>query len=135
MTEEIDDVELIVTDCGHNVPYAQVRAAMAAEGLTHYRMAFLCSTDDTKAVVKAVNQGIDSHLQACYCPARGDSYEIRPAGIMGDRLYCVVSAESLPVLLRRLFEQWAEAWTEDSEEDHPASLVRDILGTLNIELD
>ena len=35
----------------------------------------LTDTDEIKAVIAAVNEGIDSHLEACYCPDRGDRYE------------------------------------------------------------
>jgi len=53
---------------------------------------------EAAAVVDAVNKGIDSHLEACSVKGR-DTYEVEE-----NRLCCVVSAESLPVLLRRLFE-------------------------------
>ena len=35
----------------------------------------LTDTDEIKAVIAAVNEGIDGHLEACYCPDRGDRYE------------------------------------------------------------
>ena len=58
---------------------------------------------DAQVVQTAVNQGIDSHLEACFVPDRGDSYAV--AGFQGqERLVCVVSPESLSVLMRRLFE-------------------------------
>ena len=28
----------------------------------------LTDTDEIKAVIEAVNEGIDSHLEACFCP-------------------------------------------------------------------
>ncbi len=58
---------------------------------------------DAEVVKAAVNQGIDSYLEACYVPDRGDSYEWD-----GRRLNCKVSAESLPVLIRRLSEMDSE---------------------------
>ena len=68
----------------------------------------LVEEDEIKAVIEAVNEGIDSHLEAAYCPDRGDSYEggKRMAGklVMCRTLECAVSQESLPVLLRRLCE-------------------------------
>lgn len=75
---------------------------------------------DATAVQQAVNQGIDSHLQACYVPARGDSY--RPSG---SRMDCDVSRESLPVLVRRLME---------GDSDEGMSLAGSICETLDIEL-
>lgn len=79
-----------------------------------------------QAVVAAVNQGIDSRLEACFCPDRGDVYQP-----VGPRLNCVVSAESLPVLLRRLLE--IETALADEEADATLSaMVADVLETLNI---
>jgi hypothetical protein len=73
----------------------------------------LTDTDEIQAVIEAVNQGIDAHLEACYCPERGDRYAggERRAGklVVCRTLDCVVSRESLPVLLRRLFELGDEA--------------------------
>ena len=86
------------------VDYETVRQAMANEPFT---MSLTCD-DEIKAVVAAVNQGIDSHLEACYCPDRGDRYEggKRKAGklVLCHTLECAVSPESLPTLLRRLCE-------------------------------
>jgi len=67
-------------------------------------------------VRETVNQGIDSHLEACFIPDFGDSYEVE-----GNRLNCKVSPQSLPVLLRRLF---------DSGHDDAMLLASDILETL-----
>lgn len=57
------------------------------------------SSREATAVIEAVNQGIDSHLEACSCPDRGDTY------VTGRKLECSVSVESLPTLIRRLTEQ------------------------------
>ena len=66
----------------------------------------LTDTDEIKAVIAAVNVGIDGHLEACFCPDRGDRYEggDRKAGklVLCHCLDCSISPESLPVLLRRL---------------------------------
>ena len=78
-----------------------------------------------KAVETAVNQGIDPHLEACFCPEKGDSYRWE----QGPRLECQVSAKSLPVLLRRLLEMGDERKLPEDAESLPA----DILGTLGIE--
>ncbi len=79
-------------------------------------------SDDAELVKTAVNQGIDAYLEACFIPDRGDSYDW---SLKTGRLNCLVSPESLPVLVRRLM-------TMDSE---PAEyLASDICETLDIEL-
>lgn len=85
---------------------------------------------DRHAVIAAVNQGIDSRLEACFVPDRGDRFEVKtPAGVAGrvsgPRLECRVSAESLPTLVRRLME---------SGDETAESLASSICQTLNIEL-
>jgi len=111
------------------VTYTTVRKAMGGES---YTMS-LTDTTEIRAVVEAVNQGIDAHLEACYCPDRGDSYEggERKAGklLLCRSLDCVVSVESLPVLLRRLFE----LDTTDDVVDAAMSLGGDILLTLGFD--
>ncbi len=86
------------------VTYGEVRKAMKGKPFTMS----LTDTDEIEAVVAAVNEGIDSHLEACFCPERGDHYDDgqRKAGklVLCRTLECVVSPESLPVLLRRLYE-------------------------------
>lgn len=76
--------------------------------------------EDREALQEAVNQGIDSHLEACYVPARGDSFTWGAW-----RLECKVSPESLPVLVRRLLE---------SDNENAWSLASGICQTLEIEL-
>ena len=87
----------------------------------------LTGTDEIRAFVDAVNQGIDSHLEACFCPQRGDSYQgAKPkAGrlTLCRTLECVVSPESLPVLVRRLFDG----------DDAGMTLAGDILMTLGFD--
>lgn len=77
------------------ITYAMIRAKMTqpyARSLTG---------DAAKVVEEVVNQGIDAHLEACFCPDRGDKYEQVEQG--GEcALNCIVSPASLPVLLRRL---------------------------------
>jgi hypothetical protein len=111
------------------VTYQAVRRAMNGQP---YTMS-LTDLNDIQAVIAAVNQGIDSHLEACYCPGRGDRYEggQRKAGrlVLCRTLECRVSCESLPVLLRRLFDL-------DAEEDVVDAAVRlasDILMTLGFD--
>ena len=73
-------------------------------------------------VHRLVNWGIDSHLESCYVPDRGDSYEWRQLARM-ERLSCTVSTESLMVLLRRLYEDGVS-----DESEHLASCILDTLG-------
>jgi len=86
------------------VDYKTIHQAMCNEPFTMS----LTNTDEIKAVIAAVNEGIDSHLEACFCPDRGDRYEgvKRKAGklTLCRTLDCSVSPESLPVLIRRLCE-------------------------------
>ena len=111
------------------VTYKAVRRAMHGQA---YTMS-LTDTDEMRAVVETVNQGIDSHLEACYCPGRGDSYEggKRKAGrlVLCRTLECRVSPESLPVLLRRLFE----LGTGEPVVDAAMTLGSDILMTLGFD--
>lgn len=116
----------------------RIRRAMADQEIAHYTMSLV--GDDIQAVIDAVNVGIDAYLTACNCPERGDSYQHGDRSITatsdtehwksGDRLRlaqtleCIVSAESLPVLLRRL---------DDGESEAALSLRDAILSTLEIE--
>jgi hypothetical protein len=110
------------------VSYETVCKAMNGEQFTMS----LTDTDEIKAVIAAVNQGIDSHLEACFCPERGDRYEggRRMAGklVLCSSLECSVSPESLPVLLRRLCELDGDAEVMDAA----TSLASDILLVLGI---
>ena len=115
--------------CWRLESYRAIRTAMDGEP---YTMS-LTDTAEIRAVIEAVNEGIDSHLEACYCPERGDRYEGggRKVGelVLCRTLDCRVSVESLPTLLRRLFE------LDGDEEvvDAAASLGRDILTTLGFD--
>ena len=73
---------------------------------------------DAVACRNAVNQGIDSHLEACFCPELGDSFRVD-----GSRLSGTLSPQSLPVLVRRLLEAGDEG-----------GLASSICETLDIEL-
>lgn len=95
----------------HKHTYASVIKACNGEA---YTMSLVGNA--AHIVREAVNQGIDSHLEACFIPSNGDSYEVD-----GNRLHCEVSPESLPVLLRRLF---------DTGEDDASLLASDILDSL-----
>lgn len=95
------------------ITYALIRQAMSGEP---YTMS-LVSTD-AELVQQAVNIGIDGHLEACFVRDRGDRFEWR-----GHRLECVLSSESLPTLLRRLYEI-------EGEDGEAAMLADAILHTL-----
>ena len=86
--------------------------------------------EDIESVMKAVNQGIDAHLEACFVPERGDSYEHGDRRvkdmIITQTLKCKVSSESLPVLIRRLFE---------AEDENSNNLASNILSSIDIEDD
>lgn len=56
--------------------------------------------EDADAVVKAVNQGIDAHLEALV--SSNFKWANQPPGFK--RLMCKISPEDMPVLLRRLSE-------------------------------
>lgn len=105
------------------VAYSTIRKAMANEPFTMS----LTDSDEIHAVIESANEGIDSHLEACYCPERGDSFTggERKAGklVLCGCLNCSVSPESLPTLLRRLCES-------DKEEGN--RLAGDILMVLGI---
>lgn len=92
--------------------------AIREQSDSHYKMEL--TPTDAQCVTNAVNQGIDSYLQACYLPARGDEYKQ-----VGNRLMCKVSPESLPVLVRRMME---------SGDENAESLASSICETLDIEL-
>jgi hypothetical protein len=146
-----NDTEIIDVAGMYLLTYAEVREAMQKLGIEHYSMS-LASDQEKMVLVMAVNQGIDSHLQICNCPERGDSFVCGKrtitatsdtkwwkAGdelIMARTLDCEVSAESLPVLLRRLYEldtECPEDWPEgDSEDPNDAgwSLAGGIISSL-----
>jgi len=94
---------------GRTITYDAICAAMNGQPFSMS----LTDQDEIKAIVAAVNEGIDAHLEACYCPDRGDRYDggTRKAGqlVLCQTLECSISPESLPVLLRRLFELGDEA--------------------------
>lgn len=115
---------------GCRVTYETVRQAMRTSSSDPFPMS-LTSADEITAVIWAVNQGIDSRLEACNCPSRGDSYNggDRRVGklVMCRTLECQVSAESMPVLLRRLTE------IEYEEDDEAGQLVGCILDVIGVD--
>ncbi len=119
--------------CIHNgcvrISYQAIRQAMDGQD---YTMS-LTDRDEIRAVIAAVNQRIDSHLEACFLPARGDHYAAgqRQVGslVLCHCLDCTVSLQSLPVLLRRLCQLNADERIADAG----LSLAGDILLTLGFD--
>ncbi len=104
------------------VNYEAVREAMDGA----YKMEL--KGEDMLIVQAAVNQGIDSYLEACFVPARGDKYKVVPrTGGRVTVMKCTVSIESLPTLLRRLLE------TEGEHEERAHDLAHAIMDQLGVE--
>lgn len=101
----------------HVIPYSQIREAVAKIPSGYYWMR--PTDDDNALIMAAVNQGIDSRLEAGYLHARGDRYQWR-----NSRIEWHLSPESLPVLLRRLLE---------TEEEHACSLASAIINSLDLD--
>lgn len=119
----------------------KLKAALVDRCKAPFPMSLTCQ-GEISAVFDAVNQGIDSHLQACFVPDRGDEFRkgsrtitaqtdcpgFWKAGdevVIARTLECIVSPESLPVLIRRLME---------SGDESGESLASSICGCLGIEL-
>ena len=130
----------------------ELEAAFRERCKKPYRMS-LTSPGEIAAVRAAVNHGIDSHLEACFIRDRGDSYERGERSALGRKLCntleCVVSPESLVVLVRRRltvdFEHHDECPRRDDGDaacecpagdvgEEAASLASCICQTLDIEL-
>jgi hypothetical protein len=97
----------------------------------------LTRPQEVEAVQRAVNQGIDAHLEACYCPSRGDSYlpgerRLKSGQLITRTLECRVSVESLPVLIRRLFDLYRDTSASDEVKDAGEDLASNMLETLDI---
>ena len=102
--------------------------------------------DSTAALAQAILVGIDSHLEACFVEERGDRcllHKVAHIATLNDEkviapccgthpnaLSVVVSAKSLPVLLRRLFE--LEYGGDTDLQDEARCLAEDILDTIGI---
>ena len=118
---------------GCRVSYETILEAMRAKEMESYQMSLV--GDDRAALIAAVNQGIDSHLEIvdAKCVAGKRSFKASQdarhwkAGdevVYQRTLEGDVPAEFLPTLIRRL----AEADDEVSQ-----SLAGDILSTLDID--
>jgi hypothetical protein len=113
----LDDTEILFNENGYPITYD---AIILACGGVAYTMS-LTDDEDVLAVVESVNEGIDSRLQACNVEGRGDDYHGGKRGFtatedgarwkagdfvtVASTLECSVSPQSLPVLLRRMFER------------------------------
>lgn len=90
------------------VTYAQIIAAVIND--FRGKLELHLNRRESGLVVDAVNQGIDSKCEACYCPELGDSYKAvyEPNKILCSsevsNLHCTISPLSTAVLLRRLLE-------------------------------
>ena len=125
-TGEVENTDMI------RVPYPAVIAACNGE---HYPMSL--SPTDAAWVIAAVNQGIDSFLEACNVPERGDSYEWKTTFVgtvaLARNLVCKVSPTSLPTLLRRLGELDPDELGCTDSTGEPIILVGDILQSLGFD--
>lgn len=140
-----DDTRVLRQENLCEVEYDAIIAACNGE---HYTMS-LTSHREIEVVVKAVNVGIDSRLQACYCPERGDDYgqgkrsitatkdtKFWKAGaelVLARTLECSISPESLCVLLRRLYEDMESTGDDGDDADVGMSLASSIMQTLGFD--
>jgi hypothetical protein len=117
------------------VTYGEVRQAHPAP------FPFSLVGNDAGAVAQVLAVGIDAHLEACFVEARGDrctSHQVAQIATLNDqpvgmplcgqhprRLSLTLSSESLPVLLRRLFEH--DFGGDEDLQDAAQSLAQSIL--------
>lgn len=115
---------------GAVVRYETVRRALEGEDPLVMR---LTDAREIAALIEAVNERIDSCLESCFVPDRGDHYEGKARSHDGTtvcwELVCHVSAASLPVLLRRLEDH---PFKDDDLASAALGLQSDILTALNI---
>lgn len=97
-----------------------------------YTMSFLEGSSEFNFFVQCMNMGIDSYLEACYVPDRGDSIRIMKTPV-GNRVYCVISKESMPTLLRRLTED-VVYHPEETMDFLGETLAADILESLGFDV-
>ena len=144
MNAIIDDTRILTNGNLCPIPYDAIILACGGE---HYEMSL--TGGDADVVQTAVNNGIDSRLQICYCHERGDKYYRSERSFIatedglrwkkGDRvvysqtLECRVSSESLPVLIRRLFDDMEYLGQDGDDADVGNSLASSILETLGFE--
>lgn len=99
---------------------------------------------EAEVVIKAVNMGIDSHLEAVFgefnngersITATSDSNHWKEGDklVLAHTLECEVEPESLPTLLRRLYEDMEYTGEDGDDADHGHSLAEGILMTLGFD--
>ena len=97
-----------------------IRAAVHCQCPNGYRMELPPSGKDFATLLAAVNQGIDSHLEA----VTGMTELAPDASILGTRRRFIFTPDAMAVICRRLAE---------SSDDNAASFRISILSTLDIE--
>lgn len=95
---------------------AKLGEAIAKASVKPYPIECHTGTEMLRAITQAVNQGIDSHLQAI---------EFKQGAGSHGRVLLTFSPKSVAILVRRLME---------SEAEESQSLAGDICGALGIEL-
>ena len=119
------------------ITYAMIREKMDGKPYTAELVGL-----DAKAVIAAVNQGIDSHLEACNIVGK-DRFERGERKTSGGVVHtvfldCCISVESLPVLLRRLYEMGGEYSVDGRGKelaDMAETLCINILDSLGLQVD
>jgi len=104
----ISSSDILENQNGCKISYADIRKAMNGEPFDITTM----SIKEKKMIAKAINVGIDSRLQACFVPDRGDKISTE-----NGRMAVEFSIESFPVFLRRLFEMVGLNDTDDTGTD------------------
>lgn len=135
----MDDTKVFTNGMGCEIDYADVVKACEGE---KYTMSLV--SDDAKVVTLAVNMGIDSRLQAVFgkfansersiiATSDTDYWKDGDKLILAHTLECEVEPESLPVLLRRLYEDMEYTGVEGDDADVGHSLAEGILTTLGFD--
>lgn len=139
MNDTVDDIQVFSNGMGCEIDYSEVVKACDGE---NYKMSLV--GDDAKVVTLAVNMGIDSRLQAVFGEfANGERSIIATSDtdywkdgdklILAHTLECEVEPESLPVLLRRLYENMEYTGEDGDDADVGHSLAESILMTLGFD--
>jgi len=61
--------QTITTPTGRKIDYTHIEQRVGNRPLE-----FQFTGEEARAIVRAGEQAIDSHLESCHCPERGDSY-------------------------------------------------------------
>ena len=127
----MDDTRIITNSNCCDIPYDEIIKACEGE---NYTMSLVGR--DAEVVVKAVNIGIDSRLQACSISGKDDFHPgERKIGdvVTANTLECDITPESLCVLLRRLFEDMEYTGEDGDDCDVGWSVAGCILTTLGFD--